>query len=1046
MHYSQQGNQNSNLILFFVISLLSFYSISVISALPFTENRGQIIGTDGRLMPNVHFVHFTPKLDLYLTNSGFSYVFKKNKADDTTTGGTSIIDSAGLIELYRMDMRLEDFNENCKIIAESPLGYSSNYYYPHCPDGITGVRTYQRVTYSNVYDNIDMVCYGSDDNLKYEFIVKPGGKVEDIKIRFDGTKEIEILTDGSLSISNPLGIINESKPITYQRMKLNGQYIQSNVSSEFLIENNTVQFNVGEYDKTKELVIDPDVSWITYVGGSSTGSTFGVAVDDRSNTIVTGLTQSTDFPVTTGAFQDRNNGRYDIYLMKFDDNDQLLWSTYIGGNSQDYANCVEVKGDAIWISGETRSSNFPVTNNAYQRQNNGGTADIVLIKFQSDGILAYATYYGGKGYDTSPDLAIDSRNNVWLTGMTASFDFPVTSDAYQSDNNNSYDPVLVKFDENGNRLYATFFGGSSNDYGDGITINNNDVIAMSGLTKSYDFPITNDAYQSINNGQVDAFISTFDISGNLIWSSYYGGSGNDYGSNITSDDEGNFIIHGYTSSTDLPVSTDAYQNTLSGSNDAFIAKFATSNDLLWATYFGGSRLEGRGSTMDYQLGGITTNTNNDILFTGVTQSGNFPSTTDAFQQALNGPSDAYLSKLDKYGNLVWSSFIGGNGGDRGIEVAFYDNNNYVCVGTTQSSDFPVTDNAFQKQIKGSEDGFIFKFGEVGDCIIDLKGFSSTTELEFVGSSQGIEDTIIMTPPVSNISSAVWLRQKVSFGKGFTTKFQFRMTDGANGYNDGSIPGADGVVFVVQNAGSDVVGGIGGGIGFEGIPNSIAIEFDTYWNYTRKDPNGNHVAIFSNGNSNNSSDHSTSANLATNSDILELIPDGRTYFVKIKYDHDRNTLRVFVDSTGRYNNLVLEVDSLDIPSLLDLNQDCYGFMGFTSATGDSWEKHELLGWEICTNPCSLLDVEAYENKSVNVKSYPNPATESIYIEFELEHPASVRLIIYDLLGNKQAVLVDEFKDSGNYKIMWNTQNITNGIYIFKLAIDNSIETGRIIISK
>ncbi len=337
-----------------------------------------------------------------------------------------------------------------------------------------------------------------------------------------------------------------------------------------------------------------------------------------------------------------------------------------------------------------------------------------------------------------------------------------------------------------------------------------------------------------------------------------------------------------------------------------------------------------------------------------------------------------------------------------------------------------------------------------DNTVDFKSFDDDNEvlndLELIGESDLIDNKIILTPPENNVAGAAWFNRKVSLSNGFSTKFQFRMEDGYNSYNDGSIPGADGIAFVIQNSGPDALGNVGGGIGYEDIPNSIAVEFDTYLNYTRHDPNGNHVAVFTNGLSPISSNHSTTANLGTNADILDIIPDGRTYYVKIDYVINPYALKVYIDSTGDYNNLVLEIDSIDINQYLDLSQDCYAFIGITSATGDSREKHELLGLEYCSSPCAPLDVEYGNGNRITVSTYPNPSNRNILINFNLDTPAFVNLKIYNILGGNEDVLMNSVKDAGNYEVLWNATNRPSGVYMYLLSTSSGIETGKIIIRK
>ncbi len=1021
----------------------------------FTENKGQIIddgsnngnNSGNNSGNNIKYVSQSRGVNIYLTSSGISYVFRK--ADGQGQAGLLTRNNNRPEKLYRMDMALQGASDECSITAEEESGHVFNYYFPHCPDGITGVRSYRRITYNNVYNNIDMVCYGDGGKLKYEFVVKPGGKVGDIKINYDGAEQITLNENGSLSIDNPLGVLSEAVPYTYQNQNQNksnqNRRIQSTVSSEFIIRNGFIQFEVGDYDRTKNLIIDPEVSWITYLGSSDTDRILGIASDDENNLIVSGWTNSIYFPVSAGSYQERIGGVYDAFIFKFDTSDKLMWGTFIGGAGNEYSFDITASGQMIWMSFESSSRDFPTTPDAYQSSYSGGTADIVLTKFSGSGLLLYSTYIGGSGYEGSTGITVDSDDNIWFTGRTFSPDFPIKTDdsLYRI---SYYDAILVKFSPEGELLLSKNIGGTASDFGEDIAFDaNSKLIGIAGFTTSTDYPATHGTYQPEFKGQVDAFISKFNLDGEMIWSSFFGGSGNDYGSSIAVDGKGDFIMSGFTRSIDFPTSAYPYQKELKGESDCFVAKFNKLGFLSFSTYLGGSGLEGFGLTINHQQADVNVGPGNQIYLTGTTASTDFPVTSEAYQESLSGSSDAFMANFDADGDLAWSSYLGGSQDEIGHDIMIDYKGRLVVAGATTSADFPVTFNAFQRQHGGGVDGFIFRLGDT-ECEMNYNDFTDISDLKIAGHAEQDNDLIILTPSAGNVAGAVWFSRKVSLSNGFSAVFQFRMAYGFNSFSDGSAPGADGIVFVIQNSAPGALGNTGGGIGYEDIPNSIAVEFDTYWNYQKSDPNGNHVAVFSNGMAPNSSDHSTAANLGTNSDILEIIPDGRTYYVKIDYVINPGKLIVYIDSTGNYNNPVLEIDSVDIGQLLDLDQDCYAFIGIASATGDSWERHELLGWEYCSSPCAPLSVE-YDNASrISVSTYPNPSNDNILINFSLGEPAYVNLKIYNLLGGGEDILINSIKAAGNYEALWNAANKPAGVYMYVLSAGNAIETGKIIIRK
>lgn len=292
------------------------------------------------------------------------------------------------------------------------------------------------------------------------------------------------------------------------------------------------------------------------------------------------------------------------------------------------------------------------------------------------------------------------------------------------------------------------------------------------------------------------------------------------------------------------------------------------------------------------------------------------------------------------------------------------------------------------------------------------------------------------------SGALWYYEPVSVNKGFSTEFKFRFSEGNNYQcDDKSLPGADGIAFVIQNAGPSALGYAGGGIGYEGIYNSLAVEFDTYSNDSTQienyfDPNGNHVSIQSNGKNKNSSKHLPIYTKGINKTILPLKADGTIYFVKIDYNLIPNTFVVYLDTTKNFKEPVLTVSNIQLDSLLKLNDEAKAFIGLTAATGCAVENHDILSWSYCpVTGGSPTDVNDNNLKSDGVNIYPNPSKGDVNIEIDLANDKSVNLSVYDLIGNRIYQLNNSELKQGRYLFNLNELNLNQGSYFIKSKIGN-----------
>ena len=651
--------------------------------LQFEANRGQT-------HKDVRFLSRGPGYGLYLTADEAVLVLSKPAAD-----------------AKRVALRMSLVGAAHKPLASGidELPGKANYFIGRDPSKWRrDVPTYGKVHYQNVYPGIDLVYYGNQRQLEYDFVLAPGADPNKIVLGFKGADKLEIDAEGSLVLHASGGDIRQHKPVIYQdidgvRRDIAGGYVRKDAKR--------VGFQVAAYDASRPLIIDPVVlSYSTYLGGN--GGDFGaaIAVDAGGNAYVTGNTSSTDFPTTAGAFQVPFGGNIDgdAFVTKLNSTGTaLVYSTYLGGIDYDSGSgiAVDTEGNA-YVTGYTRSNNFPITVGAFQTTfaDPAGSGNVFVTKIDPTGaVLVYSTYLGGSGDEqfsgARNGIALDSNGSAYVTGSTRSADFPITAGAFQSVHSGAFDnPFVTKLDPTGSALiYSTFLGEGT---GQGIAVDSNGSAYVIGNVQG-PFPTTSGAVQR-TGGRV--FVTKLDPAGTtLIYSTLLGG-GREAGEAIAVDAEGNAYVTGYTYSASFPTTPGAFQPTFGDAldppnrfgpdPDAFVTKLnPTGSALVYSTYLGGNGAElGRGIAVD---------ASGNAYVTGSTGSLNFPTTPGAFQPTLGGgPYDAFVTKLHSTGAvLVYSTYLGGVDADAGQGIALDANANAYVAGSTASKDFPITAGAPQ---------------------------------------------------------------------------------------------------------------------------------------------------------------------------------------------------------------------------------------------------------------------------------------------------------------------------------------------------------------
>lgn len=650
----------------------------------------------GQADPRVSFLSRGSSYDLFLTSAEAVFSFKKPVSNHAV-----------------MRMKLIGANQAAKQVGLNKLVTKTNYFIGNNPQKWrTGIATYAKVQQHNVYPGVDLVYYGNEQQLEYDFVVSPGADYKAITLAFEGADRVEIESNGDLALHVEAGVVRQHKPFIYQevdgrRQSINGSYILISSQAEHNTGSYQVGFKVDEYDHTKDLIIDPVLSYSTYLGGSDDEGDSYITVDNSGSAYITGGTSSLDFP-TANALQDNLSGGGCAFISKLNSTGTgLLFSTYLGGSAGSNGGGIAVDSSGnVYVTGSTSSLDFPLVNAV--QSTFGGLTDVFVTKLNTTGsAILYSTYLGGSASDDGRAIGVDSVGNTYVAGPTTSFDFP-TVNALQPTFGGVFDAFVAKLTVTGPTLaYSTFFGGISSDVVNGncLKVDGAGNVYVAGETFSADFPTTPGAFQTTFSGSEAAFAFKLNPAGSaIVYSTYLGGnSGDSRADGIAVNSSGDAYVAGRTRAHDFPT-INALQATKSGIEDAFITKIDPSGSaLIFSTFLGGSSFDASN--------GIAIDASENIYITGETTSPDFP-TINPLQPALAGPSetsDAFVAKLNSEGSaLVYSTYFGGSVNEGGFGIAVDTAGNAYVSGITESPDYPTSAGAFQTTFNGSTDPFVLK--------------------------------------------------------------------------------------------------------------------------------------------------------------------------------------------------------------------------------------------------------------------------------------------------------------------------------------------------
>ncbi len=595
------------------------------------------------------------------------------------------------------------------------------------------VPTWRKLVYRGVWPGIDLEYLGYQDRLEYRLLLAAGADPAAV-IMETGARKLSLDEHGNLLAEAGDSFLRMSAPYAYQEIV--GRKVP--VAARFLpLEDGAYTFHLGNYDTNHPLIIDPVLEWGTFLGGSGFEFAYDVAVDSSGRPVIVGETVSTDFPTTSGVFDEAASDAGNVFITKLTaDGSGLVFSTYLGGGSAiERGQGVALdSSDRIIVTGRTESGDFPTTPGVFDRVHNGAN-DVFVASLSADGTsLDWSTFMGSSGDDQGTGVTVDPAGNVYVCGFTADPTFPITPGAFDESQNGSQDAFVAKLTQTGNLVYATFMGGSGGDQATGIDVNaiGEAHVTGYGSNSGVDFPTTSGAFDETQNGNVNTFVSVVSTDGSsLVWSTFLGGSTDDRGKDIAIDPAGDVFVTGTASSSDFPTTAGAIDETLNGMLDIFLTRLsADGTSLIWSSYLGGANHD--------SPHGIALDSMGNVVLTGETQSPDLPTTGDALSQTLGGVTSAFFAGITADGaTLTYASYLGGSGADSGSAVALDASNRAYITGSTTSSDFPTTPGVFNETTNGSNDAFVVSLVALGDLPVTDNG-DGTYTAEYTPEALGMD--------------------------------------------------------------------------------------------------------------------------------------------------------------------------------------------------------------------------------------------------------------------------------------------------------------------
>jgi len=616
-------------------------------------------------------------------------------------------------------LRFEGASPEATPVAEGPSSSRVHIYRGAQPEAwLTDIPAYGAVRWQELQPGVDVVLRDAGGRLEYDLILAPGAHLADVVVALDGALDLSLGADGALLARTEVGTLAQDIPATWQvlpdgtRQPLDAHFV--------LLGGQRFGFEAPGRDPERELVLDPGLTYSSYLGGANRDHVNAIARGPGSSVYLAGYTTSANFPTTPGSAQRTLDGYGDAFVARMDlATGALLWSTYLGGNDgvifvEESARALAVDaGGAAWIAGAANSPDFPVTPGAWQ-PNLAGSSDGFVAKLEADGTLALCTYLGGAKDDIPTCLAL-GNNGVFVAGRTFSdgagvgLPFPTTAGAADTSFNSIFftdDVFVTRLALTGSLTWSTLLGGVLRDEAQALAVDAAGAVTVTGLTGSSDFPTTAGAYDTSFNGssssKLDAFVTRVSPAGNAFtWSTYFGGAESDEGRGLALAADGGVMVAGVTESGNFPATAGAVQTLFGGGlSDAFVARLTgDGSTLTWASLLGGSGTDAANALALDAAGQPT--------LAGETTSANFPVTAGSMGAGNAGGSDAFLARFAANGAALRSSgTFGGSGDDSAAALALDVHGAGLIAGETSSTNLPVTSGAFDASSNGGGDAFV----------------------------------------------------------------------------------------------------------------------------------------------------------------------------------------------------------------------------------------------------------------------------------------------------------------------------------------------------
>jgi hypothetical protein len=639
----------------------------------FIENKGQVKNEKGIQDNSVLYTYATSEMDVFIRKTGLTYQFKRYNNDG--------------VFAERVDVNWKGCSAGSVAKGLQEFGYTENYFL----DGKSNLaNAFQEVRVSNIYPGVDWRIYITEVGLKYEFIAESAQAAKQISMQVEGARELEKCSNGSLRIKGEMGQVNDAKPVYFNKEK--------SIEGNFVVNGNTIQFEIPS-NINGELILDPEVIWSSYYGGTGLDDSRGICTDANGDYYLTGATNSTTLISYLG-YQGLLGGDNDVYVVKFNALNERLWATYYGRTGNDVGNDIVVDPyGGIYVAGST-SSMSAFASASQQTLYGGGAKDGFILKLFTDGTLEWCSYYGGSGEEQLTALSVGFQGEIYFIGETSSTDLVTLDPLQNAFGGGASDFYLGTIDPGGFLLRYTYFGGSGAELAGDLVATNDFNLYFTGTTSSSAGMAVGGAQNIYGGGAYDGFFAKIN-SGNMIeWASYIGGSSEDRAEAIHVSADRLYVVgkSGSISGISTPGAAQVFNG--GGSFDGFLASYMIDGMLNWKTYYGGSGNE--------SLWGVTTDAAGSIFITGNSTSFNLGD--NGFQNANGGLTDIVFAGYSIDGLRYWSSYLGRSADESVSDLVMNANQEMYFAGSSASYNLAI--GGYEATNNGGGEAF---YGKLKNC-------------------------------------------------------------------------------------------------------------------------------------------------------------------------------------------------------------------------------------------------------------------------------------------------------------------------------------------